>query len=52
MTILLTALLTLIMVGPLIYFFGECYGYYKGLDDLGYEFDGDGQIVKKEANRG
>ena len=37
------------IVGSLAYFIGECNGYHMGLDDLGYELNGEGQIAKKEA---
>jgi hypothetical protein len=48
MDILIAIILTGFIVGSLAYFIGECNGYQMALDFLGYEWDGEGEVVKKE----
>jgi hypothetical protein len=48
MDILIAIILTSFIVGPMTYFFGECNGYQMALDFLGYEWNSEGEVVKKE----
>jgi hypothetical protein len=37
------------VIGPFCYLWGRCNGYIVGLNQCGYELNGEGELVKKEA---